>query len=141
MVQLGRALTELEPPVRALVVYNANPAAIAPGPGRGLAGLRRGGRPGRAPPVRALVVYNANPAAIAPDQGRVLAGLRRDDLFTVAIEQFMTDTVAHADVVLPATTQLEHLDLVPSWGSAYVSLNRPAIEPLGECRPESEEVP
>ncbi len=102
MVQLGRALTELEPP------------------------------------IRALVVYNANPAAIAPDQGRVLAGLRRDDLFTVAIEQFMTDTAAHADVVLPATTQLEHLDLVPSWGSVYVSLNRPAIEPLGECLPNSE---
>jgi anaerobic selenocysteine-containing dehydrogenase len=90
------------------------------------------------PPIRALVVYNANPAAIAPDQGRVLAGLRRDDLFTVVIEQFLTDTAAHADVVLPATTQLEHLDLVPSWGSVYVTLNRPAIAPLGEALPNSE---
>ncbi|MDH4344992.1 MAG: molybdopterin oxidoreductase family protein [Thermoleophilia bacterium] len=90
------------------------------------------------PPVRALVVYNSNPAVIAPDQGRVLAGLRRDDLFTVVVEQFLTDTATHADVVLPATTQLEHLDLVPSWGSVYVTLNRPAIEPLGECLPNSE---
>ncbi len=90
------------------------------------------------PPVRALVVYNANPAAIAPDQSLVLEGLRRDDLFTVAIEQFLTDTAAHADIVLPATTQLEHLDLVPSWGSVYVTLNRPAIEPLGEALPNSE---
>ena len=80
----------------------------------------------------------SNPAAIAPDQGRVLAGLRRDDLFTVVIEQFPTDTAAYADVVLPATTQLEHLDLVPSWGSVYVTLNRPAIEPLGEALPNSE---
>jgi anaerobic selenocysteine-containing dehydrogenase len=90
------------------------------------------------PPVRALIVYNSNPAAIAPDQGRVLEGLRREDLFTVVIEQFMTDTAAHADVVLPATTQLEHWDLMPSWGTAYVSLNRPAIAPLGECLPNSE---
>jgi anaerobic selenocysteine-containing dehydrogenase len=102
MVQLGRVLTELDPP------------------------------------IRALVVYNANPATIAPDQQRVLAGLRRDDLFTVVIEQFLTDTARHADVVLPATTQLEHLDLLPSWGSVYVTLNRPAIEPLGESLPNSE---
>jgi anaerobic selenocysteine-containing dehydrogenase len=102
MVQLGRALTQLDPP------------------------------------VRALVVYNSNPAAIAPDQGRVLEGLRRDDLFTVVIEQFMTDTAAHADVVLPATTQIEHLDLVPSWGSVYLTLNRPAIDPVGEALPNSE---
>jgi anaerobic selenocysteine-containing dehydrogenase len=63
------------------------------------------------PPVKALVCWSSNPAAIAPDQGRVLEGLRRDDLFTVVLEQFMTDTAAHADVVLPSTTQLEHLDL------------------------------
>ena len=62
------------------------------------------------PPVTALVCWNANPAAIAPDQDRVLDGLRREDLFTVVLEQFMTDTARHADVVLPATTQLEHLD-------------------------------
>ena len=90
------------------------------------------------PPIHALVVYNSNPAAIAPDQGRVLAGLRRDDLFCVVAEQFLTDTAAHADYVLPATTQLEHLDLVPSWGSVYLTLNQPAIAPVGEALPNSE---
>ncbi len=68
----------------------------------------------------------------------MLAGLRRDDLFTVVIEQFMTDTAAHADVVLPATTQLEHLDAVFSWGHQYFTLNQPAIEPLGEAKPTTE---
>jgi anaerobic selenocysteine-containing dehydrogenase len=90
------------------------------------------------PPVKALVCWSSNPAAIAPDQERVLAGLRRDDLFTVVIEQFMTDTAAHADVVLPATTQLEHLDVVFSWGHHYVTWNEPAIEPLGEAKPNTE---
>lgn len=90
------------------------------------------------PPIRAMVVYNSNPAAIAPDQRQVLEGLRRDDLFTVVIEQFMTDTANYADVILPATTQVEHWDLVPSWGTAYFTLNRPAIAPVGECLPNSE---
>ncbi len=90
------------------------------------------------PPVAALIVWNSNPAAIAPDQERVLAGLRRDDLFTVVCEQFMTDTAAHADVVFPATTQLEHLDVVWSWGHHYLTLNEPAIAPVGEARSNSE---
>jgi anaerobic selenocysteine-containing dehydrogenase len=90
------------------------------------------------PPVKALVCWNSNPAAIAPDQERVLDGLRRDDLFTVVIEQFMTDTAAHADVVLPATTQLEHLDVLFSWGHHYVTWNAPAIAPLGEAKPNTE---
>ena len=90
------------------------------------------------PPVAALIVWNSNPAAIAPDQDRVLAGLRRDDLFTVVCEQFMTDTAAHADVVFPATTQLEHLDVVWSWGHHYLTFNEPAIAPVGEARPNSE---
>ena len=90
------------------------------------------------PPVSALVCWNSNPAQIAPDQHRVLEGLRRDDLFTVVLEQFMTDTAAHADVVLPATTQLEHLDLVFSWGHHYYTLSEPAIEPLGEAKPNTE---
>ncbi len=90
------------------------------------------------PPVTALVVWSSNPAQIAPDQERVLAGLRRDDLHTVVIEQFMTDTARHADVVLPATTQLEHLDAVFSWGHQYYTLNEPAIAPLGEARPTTE---
>ena len=90
------------------------------------------------PPVAALIVWNSNPAAIAPDQERVLEGLRRENLFTVVCEQFMTDTAAHADVVLPATTQLEHLDVVWSWGHHYLTLNEPAIAPVGESRPNSE---
>jgi anaerobic selenocysteine-containing dehydrogenase len=90
------------------------------------------------PPVKALVCWNSNPAAIAPDQERVLEGLRRDDLFTVVLEQFMTDTAEHADVVLPATTQLEHLDVVFSWGHHYVTWNEPAIEPVGEAKPNTE---
>jgi anaerobic selenocysteine-containing dehydrogenase len=90
------------------------------------------------PPVKALVCWNSNPAAIAPDQERVLEGLRRDDLFAVVLEQFMTDTAAHADVVLPATTQLEHLDLVFSWGHHYLTWNEPAIEPVGEAKPNTE---
>jgi anaerobic selenocysteine-containing dehydrogenase len=90
------------------------------------------------PPVKALVCWNSNPAAIAPDQERVLAGLRRDDLFTVVLEQFMTDTALHADVVLPATTQLEHLDVVFSWGHHYLTWNEPAIAPVGEAKPNTE---
>ena len=86
------------------------------------------------PPVHALYVYNCNPAAVAPNQGRVLKGLSREDLFTVVHEQFPTDTVDYADVVLPATTQLEHLDLHGSYGHHFVMLNTPAIAPLGECR-------
>jgi len=90
------------------------------------------------PPVRALVVWNSNPASIAPEQERVLEGLRREDLFTVVLEQFMTDTARHADVILPATTQLEHLDVVFSWGHHYLTWNDPAIEPRGEAVPNTE---
>jgi anaerobic selenocysteine-containing dehydrogenase len=90
------------------------------------------------PPVKAFVCWNSNPAAIAPDQERVLEGLGRDDLFVVVLEQFMTDTAAHADVVLPATTQLEHLDVLFSWGHHYLTWNEPAIEPLGEAKPNTE---
>jgi anaerobic selenocysteine-containing dehydrogenase len=90
------------------------------------------------PPVTAIVCWNANPATIAPDQNRVLAGLEREDLFTVVLEQFMTDTARYADVVLPATTQLEHLDAVFSWGHHYVTWNEPAIAPRGEARPNTE---
>jgi anaerobic selenocysteine-containing dehydrogenase len=90
------------------------------------------------PPIKALVVWNANPATTAPNQQLVLEGLRRDDLFTVVHEQFMTDTARHADYILPATTQLEHLDLMWSWGHDYLALNRPAIAPLGEAIPNTE---
>ena len=94
--------------------------------------------PALAPPVKALVCWNSNPASIAPDQRRVLEGLRRDDLFTVVLEQFMTDTAIHADVVLPATTQLEHLDVVFSWGHHYLTWSEPAIAPVGEAKPNTE---
>ncbi len=94
--------------------------------------------PDLAPPVKALVVYNSNPAAIAPNQQLVRRGLERDDLFTVVHEQFLTDTARHADIVLPATTQVEHADLMWSWGQRYLALNLPAIAPLGEALPNTE---
>jgi anaerobic selenocysteine-containing dehydrogenase len=90
------------------------------------------------PPVKALFVYNSNPAAVAPDQERVRRGLAREDLFTVVHELFPTDTVDFADVVLPATTTLEHYDVHKSYGHLYVSLSRPAITPLGESLPNTE---
>jgi anaerobic selenocysteine-containing dehydrogenase len=90
------------------------------------------------PPVRALYVYNSNPAAVAPDQARVLAGLRREDLFTVVHEQFMTDTCDFADIILPATTQLEHFDLHKAYGHFYLVVNERAIEPLYEAKSNAE---
>lgn len=91
-----------------------------------------------APPVRAIVVYNSNPAAVAPNQQRVLAGFGREDLFTVVLEHFQTDTADYADILLPATTQLEHRDIHRSYGHTYSMLNTPAIEPLGESKPNTE---
>src|SRR5205085_5546897 len=90
------------------------------------------------PPVKALVVYNSNPAAVAPDRNAVLRGLAREDLFTVVLEHFPTDTCDWADIVLPATTQLEHWDVHLAYGHHYVSLNQPAIEPVGQAKPNSE---
>lgn len=86
------------------------------------------------PPVKAIVVYNSNPAAVAPDQNRVLKGFRRDDLFTVVLEQFQTDTADYADILLPATTFLEHTDLYLSYGHYHLQLARPAVPAPGECR-------
>jgi anaerobic selenocysteine-containing dehydrogenase len=86
------------------------------------------------PPVKALYVYNANPGAVNPDQNRVLEGLRRENLFTVVHEQFQTDTADYADVLLPATTQLETFDIHGSYGHLHVQLNEPAIAPLGEAK-------
>ena len=90
------------------------------------------------PPVKAIVVYNSNPGAIAPDRENVLQGLRREDLFTVVLEHFQTDTADYADVLLPATTQLEHEDLHRAYGHTYLMFNARAIEPLGEALPNSE---
>ena len=86
------------------------------------------------PPVKALVVYNSNPAAIAPNQNTVLAGLRRDDLFTVVLEQFPNDSADYADILLPATTFLEHTDLYLAYGHHYLQLARPALVAPGEAR-------
>ena len=84
------------------------------------------------PPIRALVVYGANPAVTIPNQNRIRTGLLREDLFTVVHDLVVTDTARYADYVLPATSQIEHLDLSPAWGHLYLALNRPAIAPLGE---------
>ena len=86
------------------------------------------------PPIRALYVYNSNPAAVCPDQSRVLKGLCREDLFTVVHEQFPTDTADYADILLPATTQLEHFDIHGSYGHFYVQTNEAAIAPLHEAK-------
>jgi len=90
------------------------------------------------PPIEALIVHNSNPAVICPDQNMVIEGLAREDLFCVVIEQFLTDTARYADIVLPATTQIEHLDLAIAWGHVHMALNKPAIDPVGECLPNSE---
>ena len=74
----------------------------------------------------------------APDRNQVVRGFGREDLFTVVLEHFQTDTADYADIVLPATTQLEHWDLLLSYGHHYVTLNQPSIEPLGESLPNSE---
>ena len=86
------------------------------------------------PKVEAIVVYNSNPVAVAPDSGKVVRGFAREDLFTVVLEHFKTDTADYADYILPATTQLEHWDVHLSYGHTDVVLNRPAIAPLGEAR-------
>jgi anaerobic selenocysteine-containing dehydrogenase len=86
------------------------------------------------PRVKALIVYNSNPVAVAPESPKVVQGFSREDLFTVVLEHFHTDTVDYADYVLPATTQLEHWDIHTSYGHTDVLLNRPAIAPLGQAR-------
>jgi anaerobic selenocysteine-containing dehydrogenase len=97
-----------------------------------LAEALHGDLPG--PPVRALYVYNSNPAAVCPDQSRVLAGLRREDLFTVVHDLFQTDTADYADILLPATSQLEQFDIHGSYGHMYIQVNEPAIAPLHEAK-------
>ncbi len=86
------------------------------------------------PRVEALIVYNSNPVAVAPHSGRVVQGFAREDLFTVVLEHFRTDTADHADYILPATTQLEHWDIHTTYGHTDVLLNRPAIAPVGQAR-------
>ncbi|GAB4205144.1 MAG: molybdopterin oxidoreductase family protein [Tibeticola sp.] len=100
--------------------------------------LSREDSPCFGPKIEALVVYNSNPVAVAPDSRRVVQGFAREDLFTVVLEHFRTDTADYADFILPATTQLEHWDIHASYGHTDVLLNRPAIAPLGQARPNTE---
>ncbi|MBL8349215.1 MAG: molybdopterin oxidoreductase family protein [Burkholderiaceae bacterium] len=100
--------------------------------------LLREASPAFGPKIAALLVYNSNPVAVAPESPKVTAGFRRDDLFTVVLEHFLTDTADHADYVLPATTQLEHLDVHTSYGHTYVLINHPAVAPLGEAKPNTQ---
>ena len=90
------------------------------------------------PPVKAMIVYNNNPVAVCPESDKVIAGFSREDLFTVVIDHFQTDTADYADIVLPATTQLEHYDVHKSYGHLYMLANNPAIAPVGEALPNSE---
>jgi anaerobic selenocysteine-containing dehydrogenase len=90
------------------------------------------------PPVSILFVYNCNPAMTMPEQKKVLAGLRRDDLFTVVFDQVLTDTARYADVILPATTFLEHTELNAGYGAYALQRSDPVIPPVGEARPNYE---
>ncbi|UXH77498.1 molybdopterin-containing oxidoreductase family protein [Roseateles amylovorans] len=99
--------------------------------------LRQAG-PDFGPRIEAVIVYNSNPVAVAPESPKVVAGFQREDLLTVVLEHFMTDTADLADYVLPATTQLEHLDIHTSYGHTDVLLNQPAIAPLGESKPNTQ---
>ena len=90
------------------------------------------------PSIDALFVFNSNPANTTPNQNLVLKGLERTDLLTIVSEHFMTDTARYADYIFPATTVLENWDILDSWGTTYLNINEPAIEPLGESKPNSE---
>ncbi|MBM7062392.1 molybdopterin oxidoreductase family protein [Pseudomonas sp. UL073] len=90
------------------------------------------------PKVEALIVYNSNPVAVAPESPKVAEGFARDDLFTVVLEHFQTDTADYADILLPATTQLEHVDVHMAYGHHYMLANNAAIAPLGEAKPNAE---
>nr|WKF57409.1 putative dimethyl sulfoxide reductase chain YnfF [Paraburkholderia busanensis] len=90
------------------------------------------------PKIEAIVVYNSNPVAVAPDSEKVAAGFGREDLFTIVLEHFQTDTADYADLLLPATTQLEHLDVHKSYGHTHVMVNLPALAPIGDARPNTD---
>ena len=90
------------------------------------------------PAIQAVIVYNSNPIAVAPESSQVARGFARADLFTVVLEHFQTDTADYADILLPATTQLEHTDIHATYGHLYMMANNPAIAPLGESKPNTE---
>jgi anaerobic selenocysteine-containing dehydrogenase len=100
--------------------------------------LLREGSGGFGPKIEAIVVYNSNPLAVAPESAKVARGFAREDLFTVVLEHFRTDTADHADYVLPATTQLEHWDAHMAYGHTYAMLNTPAIAPQGQALSNAE---
>ena len=91
-----------------------------------------------ATPIQSLFVFNSNPMVVASEQAKIERGLLREDLFTVVSEQFLTPTARYADIVLPATTQLEQMDIMFSWGHLYLTFNEPAVAPLGEAVPNTE---
>jgi anaerobic selenocysteine-containing dehydrogenase len=100
--------------------------------------LLRPASPEFGPKVEALIVYNSNPVAVAPESAKVVQGFAREDLFTVVLEHFQTDTADYADYILPATTQLEHWDVHLSYGHTDVMLNQPAVAPVGEAKPNTQ---
>jgi anaerobic selenocysteine-containing dehydrogenase len=100
--------------------------------------LLRDSSPAFGPKIEAVIVYNANPLAIAPDSDKVMQGFLRDDLFTVVLEHFQTDSADFADILLPATTQLEHVDAHNAYGHLYMMANNAAIAPMGEAKPNTE---
>ncbi|NMM06741.1 molybdopterin oxidoreductase family protein [Polaromonas sp.] len=100
--------------------------------------LLRPSSPQFGPQIEALIVYNSNPVAVAPDSGKVVQGFARENLFTVVLEHFQTDTADYADYLLPATTQLEHWDVHSAYGHTDALLNRPAIKPLGQAKPNTQ---
>ena len=100
--------------------------------------LLREASPEFGPKIEAVVVYNSNPVAVAPESAKVAAGFAREDLFTVVLEHFMTDTADHADYVLPATMQMEHLDLHTSYGHTYLLINEPAVDAAGQSKPNTQ---
>ncbi|MGH8806292.1 MAG: molybdopterin-containing oxidoreductase family protein [Noviherbaspirillum sp.] len=100
--------------------------------------LLRDASPQFGPKIEAVVVYNSNPVAVAPESPKVAQGFAREDLFTVVLEHFQTDTADYADIVLPATTQLEHVDIHATYGHLYMMANNAAIAPLGEAKANTE---
>jgi len=100
--------------------------------------LLRPSSPSFGPAIKALIVYDSNPVAVAPESAKVVQGFARDDLFTVVLEHFQTDTADYADYILPATTQLEHWDVHSAYGHTDALLNRSAIAPLGEAKPNTQ---
>ncbi|MFQ5556717.1 MAG: molybdopterin-dependent oxidoreductase [Acidimicrobiales bacterium] len=138
--RLGGGITYSTSPAYGLDRTRLTRPDLAPRPTRSLAMTRLGN--GLLdlddPPVSVLVLWGANPVVSNPDTGRVRRGLERDDLFTVVIEHFLTDTARYADLVLPSTMQIEHLDMHDSFSHLYLNWNEPAVEAAGECLPHTE---